>query len=1744
MAAINSIDLSQYVRVGRYDLPEPTRTTPPANSLLAQEVSAVTYNPDTDTLFVLGDGGTSVVQVTKTGQLIDSMTLAPGGSPQGTDFYDPEGLTYVGGGKFVLVEERYRQANLFTYVPNTTLTRSGAQTVKLGTTIGNIGIEGISYDPLTNGFIAVKETQPEGIFQTGIDFAAGTATNGSATTENSTNLFNPALAGLADFADVFALSNLPSLSGQPDFNNLLILSQESGKIVEIDRSGNVASSLTIVSDPGNPLSVPDQQHEGLTVDRDGNLYVVSENGGGDIDHPQLWVYAPSAVINQAPSAVLLNNLVSMIAENTSTATRLKVADVAVTDDGLGTNALTLTGADASAFEVDSSGLYIKAGTVLDYETKTSYSVTVNVDDSTVGSTPDASKAFTLAVTDIVNEAPASSPLIISEVAPWSSGNSPLAADWFEVTNKSASAVDITGWKIDDNSNAFGSAVALNGVTSIGAGESVIFIESSATNQATVVDSFKSLWFGGSAPATLKIGTYTGSGVGLSTAGDAVNLFNSAGALQANVTFGASPAGPFPTFDNAAGLNNAAISQLSAVGSNGAFTAASDAKEIGSPGAIAAPKPAPAYTLQLLHYYGESGLLAVQTAPILGALVDKFDDQYTNTLKLAEGDTYIPGPWLVGGSDPSLSSVAGIGSTALGRPDVAILNALGTNASALGNHEFDLGSPVLQGAIAASGAWVGAKFPFITDNLDFSADSSLRGLTDATLGGTATNDFAGKEASVLQGKIAPYTVVTQGGEKIGIVGATTYDLLSKTSPNGTVVKDDGNPSTDDLQEVAAYIQSSVNALKALGVNKIVMVDQLDTIERNKLLAPLVSGIDVMIAGGGHERLGDATDVAAGFNGHTADFVGTYPIVTAGADGKTTLIVTTDTEYSYLGRLVVDFDANGEIIVSNLDPTINGAYASTEATLQAAYGTTQTADQIVASSTIGTQIKGITDAINTVIITKDSNVFGYTNVYLEGDRAFGRAQEVNLGDISADANLFKAKAALGTGTVLASLKNGGGIRASVGSIGEDGSKQPPAASSVKPAGAISQLDIENALRFDNKLMVFDATPQGLLNILNYGAGLAPGNGGYPQIGGVRFSYDPTKAAGQRVQDVAVYDLNNNLVAKIADNGVILPDAPAKISVVVLNFTANGGDGYPIKENADNFRYLLSDGTLSAPIDEALDFTAAVNVPVNTLGEQKAFEDYLQANYSTPQTAYAMADTPATQDQRIQNLQVKAVDTVLPPITYALIISEVTPWSSGNSAYAADWFEVTNVGKTAVDITGWKIDDNSNSFGSAVTLNGVSSIAAGQSVVFIEGSADTANAFKTAWFGTKVPSDFVIGTYSGSGVGLSTAGDAVNLFDASGNRVTGVSFGSSTGSINFTFDNAAGLGSTALPLPAVSTLSAVGVNGAFLAADGLEVGSPGAIKTVNLAPTAVGLNNSVTALAENVSTATRIKVADIAITDDGIGTNVLSLSGADAGVFEIEGTALYLKANTKLNFDLKPTLTVSVAVDDLSVGATPDAANVFTLNLTSVPSLVSGTSGNDDLTAGLTPGLNGINDLIFAGAGNDTVDTAIAGAAAGNNRIDLGSGNDRIFVANGDTAFGSTGDDILDAADAKNYRLSGGAGNDTFFLGSNGRALGGDGNDKFFVGTGGGNLLSGGAGADQFWIANAEIPAASNTILDFQIGTDVIGIQGAASLGISASTLVLTQMGADTAISFGGHELALLKGIASTGLNAADSSQFVLV
>ncbi|NUQ63356.1 MAG: putative Ig domain-containing protein, partial [Pirellulales bacterium] len=101
----------------------------------------------------------------------------------------------------------------------------------------------------------------------------------------------------------------------------------------------------------------------------------------------------------------------------------------------------------------------------------------------------------------------------------------------------------------------------------------------------------------------------------------------------------------------------------------------------------------------------------------------------------------------------------------------------------------------------------------------------------------------------------------------------------------------------------------------------------------------------------------------------------------------------------------------------------------------------------------------------------------------------------------------------------------------------------------------------------------------------------------------------------------------------------------------------------------------------------------------------------------------------------------------------------------------------------------------------------------------------------------------------------------------------------------------------------------------------------------PPTVELNPIVTSLAEDTNTATRLKVADIVVSDDALGSHVLALSGADAGRFEIVGAALFLKAAALLDYETNPVLDVTVEVDDVALGASPDDAKALAILVTEV-------------------------------------------------------------------------------------------------------------------------------------------------------------------------------------------------------------------
>ncbi len=218
----------------------------------ASEASAITYNWDSKSLFVLGDEGDALVEVDALGKQLSVMTL--------TGFDDTEGLTYIGNNQFVVLEERLQDAFLLSYQPGGSVDRSSLKFASLGPTVGNVGLEGISFDPLTGKFTAVKEKTPQQVLSAEIDFAMGTAI--------VTELFTPNL-GVLDLSDVQHLSTVPGLVGTSDEKNLLIYSHESRLLLEVDLLGNVLSTLD--------FSAYSPSAEGVTIRPDGTILIVSED---------------------------------------------------------------------------------------------------------------------------------------------------------------------------------------------------------------------------------------------------------------------------------------------------------------------------------------------------------------------------------------------------------------------------------------------------------------------------------------------------------------------------------------------------------------------------------------------------------------------------------------------------------------------------------------------------------------------------------------------------------------------------------------------------------------------------------------------------------------------------------------------------------------------------------------------------------------------------------------------------------------------------------------------------------------------------------------------------------------------------------------------------------------------------------------------------------------------------------------------------------------------------------------------------------------------------------------------------------------------------------------------------------------------------------------------------------------------------------------------------------------------------
>ena len=695
-----------------------------------------------------------------------------------------------------------------------------------------------------------------------------------------------------------------------------------------------------------------------------------------------------------------------------------------------------------------------------------------------------------------------------------------------------------------------------------------------------------------------------------------------------------------------------------------------------------------YTLQILHASDwEAGLLATRRAANFAAIVDRLEDSTPNSITLSTGDGWIPSPFFIAGADPQLAAtyngvynqfygLSGANAysrltASAGRADVTIQNLIGVQAAVFGNHEFDagptevfniIGANLGTAAGAADDTWVGAQFPYLSANLNFSREAALSGLvhrdgdlaTFAQTGPTSTQTGTGAD------KIARSTIIVENGERIAFIGATTQlEPLLTTLGNVTV---DGFTGRDEIALLASQINAEVDRVLAAnpGLNKVIVGTHLQQLANEQALAPLLRNVDVLIGGGSHTLLSDSNDRLLA--GDTSG--GAYPQFFTNASGQTLALVNTASEYAYVGRLTVTFDDQGNVIRNSITPQNSGAVAVDDATVAQLWGSTAAAftpgsrgylvREVIEGLDVNNDGVQETAGVADIIRQQDGNILGRSSVYLEGRRGEVRTEETNLGDLTADANLWYAQQY--DRSVLVSIKNGGGIRDSIGSFSTAGggtAELPPAANpeAGKAAGDISQLDVTNSLRFNNALAIVTVTASELERVLEHAvSSVAPGAtpGAFPQIGGISFSFDATRQAqtldangnvtreGQRIVSAAIVDSNGFLVDTLVRDGQLVGDPNRSIRTVTLDFLTTGtsaapglgGDNYPFPAYGEN-RVALS-GATPTSLPNSATFAAQGT-------EQDALAEYLRAFHSV--TPYGQADAGPAADTRIQNLALRS-------------------------------------------------------------------------------------------------------------------------------------------------------------------------------------------------------------------------------------------------------------------------------------------------------------------------------------------------------------------------------------------------------------------------------------------------------------------------------------------------------------------------
>ena len=442
-------------------------------------------------------------------------------------------------------------------------------------------------------------------------------------------------------------------------------------------------------------------------------------------------------------------------------------------------------------------------------------------------------------------------------------------------------------------------------------------------------------------------------------------------------------------------------------------------------------------------------------------------------------------------------------------DSIVVSHVGYDALAIGNHEFDFGPDVLAAFIRG----VDPATPFVSANLDFSAEPGFESLVET-------------------GRVRRSIVVKRAGRRIGIVGATTEILRTISSPRDVVVTD-----------VRHAVQSEIDALTEDGVDIVVLISHLQSIIEDTNLIPQLSGVDIVIAGGGDEVLANAGDVMV--PGDEGLAFRSYPFFATDADGREVPVVTTAGNYKYVGRLSCAFDPAG---------TVGDCAGGPVRVARIPAGGRGPADAVPPDAAVHADV---TAPVAAFVDAFGSQIVGRAEVALDGRRGRVRTAETNLGNLVADAIFHAAEEAVRSDRPdlrpEVGLQNGGGIRSN----------------DIRGPRDISKLDVFDILPFSNFVTVVPRVPRGQFKEIleNAVARVEKVAGSFAQVSGFRFTWDP--AGRPQVLDEAggVQTAGTRVVSATLDDGTALvADGEVvggpTLNVAIVDFLARGGDGYPFR------------------------------------------------------------------------------------------------------------------------------------------------------------------------------------------------------------------------------------------------------------------------------------------------------------------------------------------------------------------------------------------------------------------------------------------------------------------------------------------------------------------------------------------------------------------------------------------------------